>query len=159
LNEFSTCRSELKKLAKILVGSNPDLFPSCEDQADALQNKPAHEIRIIAARLDKKRTKSEKPLYDSEHVRTSVIACLGQFEYLNCPPTITVSPNDTLHNVHLILRQGDLLANPILESLCKSFYEEEKWQRSLLLHTDGEDNEWMSSVPITMVALAATAVS
>lgn len=58
----------------------------------------------------------------------------------------------------LIIWQGDLLASPILEALCKSFYEEEKWQRSLLLHMNS-DNEWMSSVPIKMVALAATAVS
>ena len=58
-----------------------------------------------------------------------------------------------------MIQQGDLLANPILEALCKSFYEEEKWQRSLLLHTDEADDEWMTSVPITMVALAATAVS
>ena len=58
-----------------------------------------------------------------------------------------------------MIQQGDLLANPILEALCKSLYEEEKWQRSLLLHTDEADDEWMTSVPIMMVALAATAVS
>ena len=58
-----------------------------------------------------------------------------------------------------MIQQGDLLANPILEALCKSFYQEEKWQRSLLLHTDEADDKWMTSVPITMVALAATAVS
>lgn len=54
--------------------------------------------------------------------------------------------------------QGDLLANPILEKLCQSFYEEEKWQRSLLLQVDGDD-EWVSSVTVVMVAFAATAVS
>jgi len=54
--------------------------------------------------------------------------------------------------------QGDLLANPILEKLCQSFYEEEKWQRSLILEVDG-DNEWTSSVTVVMVAFAATAVS
>ena len=58
-----------------------------------------------------------------------------------------------------MIQQGDLLANPILEALCKSFYEEETWQRSLLLHTDEADDEWMTSVPITMVALAAMAIS
>lgn len=60
----------------------------------------------------------------------------------------------------LIVEQGDLLAHPILEALCKSFYEEVKWQKSLLLNMKSdEDNEWISSVPITMVAFAATAVS
>jgi hypothetical protein len=67
------------------------------------------------------------------------------------PSLITCNP--------LIVQQGDLLAHPILETLCKSFYEEVKWQRSLLLHMDDNDNEWISSVPITMVAFAATAVS
>jgi len=54
--------------------------------------------------------------------------------------------------------QGDLLANPILENLCQSFYEEEKWQRSLMLNT-GEDNEWTTTVTFTMVVFAATSVS
>ena len=58
----------------------------------------------------------------------------------------------------LTIQQGDLLASPILERLCKSFYEEEKWQRSLMLHMN-EGSEWISSVPIQMVAFAATAVS
>ena len=62
----------------------------------------------------------------------------------------------TQHN--LIILQGDPLANPILAKLCQSFYEEEKWQQSLMLQVDG-DNEWVSSVPLVMVALAATAVS
>ena len=57
----------------------------------------------------------------------------------------------------LTYSQGDLLANPILEKLCQSFYEEEKWQRSLMLQVDGE-NEWMNSVTVVMVAFAATAV-
>jgi hypothetical protein len=62
------------------------------------------------------------------------------------------------HFPSLTIQQGELLANPILEQLCKSFYEEEKWQRSLTLHIDG-DSEWASSVTLTMVAFAATAVS
>ena len=53
--------------------------------------------------------------------------------------------------------QGDLLANPILEALCRSFYEEEKWQRALMVHINGDD-EWASSVTVTMVSLAATSV-
>lgn len=58
----------------------------------------------------------------------------------------------------LTIQQGDLLASPILETLCKSFYEEEKWQRSLMVDAEA-DGEWICSVPDTMVALAATAVS
>ena len=42
--------------------------------------------------------------------------------------------------------------------LRKSFYEEEKWQRSLMLHIDAE-NEWVYSVPVTMVTFTATAIS
>ena len=91
LNEFSTCRSELKKLAKILVGTDSELFPSREEEAQELQDKTASEIRIIAARLEKKRARSERFLYDPDHIRTSVAGCLAQFEYLNHPPTATVS--------------------------------------------------------------------
>ena len=54
--------------------------------------------------------------------------------------------------------QGDLLANPILEQLCQSFYEEDKWQRALLTHLNGDD-EWTTTVTITMAAFAATSVS
>lgn len=53
--------------------------------------------------------------------------------------------------------QGVLLANPILEALCQSFYEEEKWQRALMVNINGDD-EWISSLTITMVSLAATSV-
>lgn len=158
MNEFSTCRSELKKLARILVGSDPYLFPSREDHAQGLQDQPAPEIRVIAARLKRKGPKSENFFYDPDHVRTSVADYLPQFKYLNDPPTDTVSAGRCTID-HLILSQGDFLAHPILETLCKSFYEEDKWKRSLLLHTDDTDNEWMSSVPTIMIALAATAVS
>jgi hypothetical protein len=54
--------------------------------------------------------------------------------------------------------QGDLLANSILKKLCQSFYEEDKWQRSLMLNT-GKDDEWTTTVTFTMVTLAATSVS
>lgn len=91
LNEFSTCRSEVKKLARILVGSDPELFPLCADQAQDLQDKSATEIRGIAARLEKKRDKSKQHFHDPDHVRTSITGRLAQFEYLNDPPTITVS--------------------------------------------------------------------
>ena len=139
------------------MGSDPELFPLREDQAQDLQNKSATEIRAIAARWEKKRGKSDK-LHDPDHVRVSITGRLTQFEYLNDPPTTTVSVSPLIMR-GLTVWQGDLLANSILEAICKSFYEEEKWQRSLLLHTDDESNEWMSSVTTTMAALAATAVS
>jgi hypothetical protein len=51
-------------------------------------------------------------------------------EYLVYPACKEVN-NSTMCN--LMGPQGDLLANPIFESLCQSLYEEEKWQRLLLL--------------------------
>lgn len=54
--------------------------------------------------------------------------------------------------------QGTLFANPILEKLCKSFYEEEKWQRSLE-YLIGENQKWAASVTPLMVSFAAAAVS
>ena len=42
--------------------------------------------------------------------------------------------------------------------LCKSFYEEDKWQRSLE-YLIGENEDWSSAVTYTMVSLAGTAVS
>jgi hypothetical protein len=57
-----------------------------------------------------------------------------------------------------MVSQGDLLANPILEKLCQSFYEEDKWQRALATHINGDD-EWINSVTVTMAAFAATSVS
>ena len=58
----------------------------------------------------------------------------------------------------LTVPQGELLANPILQQLCLSFYEEEKWQRALMVHLTTDD-EWTTTVTTTMVALAATTVS
>ena len=85
---MSTCQSELKKLAKILVGSDPDLFPSREDHTRAFQDQPIPEIRIIAARLEKThaKAKSEKLFHDSDHVCNSVYPRLAQFAFLNDPP-------------------------------------------------------------------------
>ena len=57
----------------------------------------------------------------------------------------------------LITSQGDLLANPIFEKLCQNFYEEEKWQRALMVNIGG-DNEWTTSVTVTMATFAATGV-
>ena len=119
----------------------------------------AAEIRVAATKFEKKSCPKTGQLhYDPDQVRTLVVDRLEQFAFLNNPPTTAVSVSWIFSHIKLTIRQGDLLANPILEQLCKSFYEEEKWQRSLLLHIDG-DNEWASSVTITMVAFAATAVS
>lgn len=57
----------------------------------------------------------------------------------------------------LTVLQGELLASPILEALCRSFYEERKWQRALMVHINGDD-EWIASVTVTMVSFAATSV-
>ena len=90
---MSTCQSELKKLAKILVGSDPKLLPPREDHARAFQDQPVPEIRIIAARLEKARAKakSENIFHDPDHIRNLVIPRLAQFSFLNDPPTVAVS--------------------------------------------------------------------
>ncbi|KAF9783130.1 hypothetical protein BJ322DRAFT_1110024 [Thelephora terrestris] len=138
LNEIATCRGELKKLAKILVKSDPELFPP-ENNEGPPWDKTTSEIRTIAARLARQPA-NVQPLYDSNHVRTLVARRLTDLVFLNNPPTAA----------------GDPLANPILKKLCQSFYEEEKWQRSLELQVNG-DNEWMSTVTVVMVAFASTA--
>ena len=90
---MSTCRSELKKFVKVLVGSDPSLFPSLEDHARAFKDQPTSEIWIIAARLEKTqvKAKSEKVFHDPNHVHNSVIPHLTQFAFLNDPPMATVS--------------------------------------------------------------------
>ncbi|KAF9781496.1 hypothetical protein BJ322DRAFT_1022910 [Thelephora terrestris] len=138
LNEIATCRGELKKLAKILIKSDPELFPP-ENNEGPPWDKTTSEIRTIAARLAKQPA-NVQPLYDSNHVRTLVARRLTDLVFLNNPPTAA----------------GDHLANPILKKLCQSFYEEEKWQRSLELQVN-RDNEWMSTVTVVMVAFASTA--
>lgn len=155
LNEVSTCRSELKKLTKILVGSDSDLFPSPENDKQCFQSKATPEIRVIAARSAKRPTLSH-PLYDPDHVQTSVASRLINFSFLNAVTVSFKSSSTITHDLTTL--QGDLLAHPILEKLCQSFYEEEKWQRSLMLQLNG-DSEWMSSVTVVMVAFAAMAVS
>ena len=93
MNELSTCRPELKKLAKILVGSDLNIFPLCKDHAQAFQDQPALEIHIIATRLEKAqaKAKSNTLFHNPDHVRNSVFARLAQFAYLNDPPTVTMS--------------------------------------------------------------------
>jgi hypothetical protein len=59
---------------------------------------------------------------------------------------------------NLTVPQGKLLTNPILEQLCLSFYEEEKWQWVLMVHFR-TDNEWTTTVTTTMVAFATTTMS
>ena len=148
----------MKKLVKILVGSDPELFPIPENIGEPFKDQTAPEIRAIAAKSSRKTTKSH-PFWDPDHVHTSVTDRLVDFAFLNDPPTSTVCVQyllDFFHN--LMVLQGDPLANPILEALCRSFYEEEKWQRALMIHT-GRDNEWISSVMVTMASLAATSVS
>ena len=90
---MSTCRSKLKKLAKILVGFNPSLFPSLEDHPQAFKDQPTSKIQIIAKRLEKTqvKAKSDKVFHDPNHIHNSVIPCLTQFAFLNNPPTATVS--------------------------------------------------------------------
>jgi hypothetical protein len=57
----------------------------------------------------------------------------------------------------LIDQQGSLLANPIFGALCRSFYEEDRWQKALTVEIEG-NGEWADSVTVTMASLAATAV-
>lgn len=90
LNEISTCRSELKKLARILVGSDPELFPLPEDSKQPFEDKAAPEIRGIAAKSAKRSTQS-RTFHDPGHVHTSVTACLIDFAFLNDPPIATAS--------------------------------------------------------------------
>ena len=88
-----TCQSKLKKLAKILVGSNPEFFPSCEDHTQAFQDQPVPEIWIIAARLEKARVKakSENIFHDPDHICNLIIPHFTQFAFLNNPPMVAVS--------------------------------------------------------------------
>lgn len=80
----------MKKLAKILVGSDPELFLSPENIKQPFKDRVAPEIRVIATRSSKKSARSH-PFYDPDHVRTSVIDRLTDYAFLNDPPTTTVS--------------------------------------------------------------------
>jgi hypothetical protein len=99
------------------------------------------------------------PLFNPDHIHTLATHCLDHFAFLNDPPKANVS-YQSLTDIacHLRVSLGNLLAHPILESLCQSFYKQEKWQWLLMLQVNG-DNEWMSTVPLRIIALAATAVS
>ena len=93
MTDIATSRGELKKLAKILVGADPTLFPLSEDHKSFI-DRSAPEIRMLAARMEKKKKKvaaGSQPLYDSNHVCASVASRLVKFTYLNDPPTADVS--------------------------------------------------------------------
>ena len=153
LNEITTCRSELKKTAQALVRVDPELFPSPENVNRSLVDLTASEIRAAAT---KKSTKSQ-PNWDWGHVSTTVSSRLDNFSFLNDPPTPTVCAPMRDIAAHLTVLQGEPLASPTLAVLCRSFYEEEKWQRALTIHLNN-NSEWASSVTVTMVSLAATTV-
>lgn len=84
LDEMSTSQSDLKKLAKILVAADPEIFSSPENTFELNQTAP--EIRTIGGRAKKSSTTS-KP----SDVRASVATHLSRFAFLNDPPTATVS--------------------------------------------------------------------
>ena len=152
MNEISTSRSELKKLAQILVASDPSIFPPSERQQLILSARSAPEIR----RMD-----SRAPRFvsnDPEHVHTIITSQLANFGFMNDPPTATVSGTSSSRDSRPDHPQGTFFASPVLEKLCKSFYEEDKWQRSLEYLID-ENEEWSYSVTPKMVSFAATAVS
>jgi hypothetical protein len=94
MTEMSTSRSEMKKLAKSLVGADPEIFPPREGQEPLeLLDEPIADIRTITSRKERRKSKSkpEQPLHDPEHVRDAVTCRLVQFAYLNDPPTVDVS--------------------------------------------------------------------
>jgi hypothetical protein len=86
---MSTCRSELKKLARILVGADAELFPSPENIDGRFKNQTAPEIRVAASKSSKKPTHLH-PFHDPDHVRALVTGRLVDFAFLNDPPTATV---------------------------------------------------------------------
>lgn len=98
MTDISTSRGELKKLARVLVISDPDLFPLSKDQhALLVQDFTAPEIRASATRMEKKQAKSrsERPRHDPAHVRTLINERLAQFAFLNDPPISSVSVGHT----------------------------------------------------------------
>ena len=68
---FCDSRRELKKLAKILVGADPELLPTPENIGEPFKDQTASKIRGIAAKSSRKTTKSH-PFWDPDHVHTSV---------------------------------------------------------------------------------------
>lgn len=89
LNKISTYWGNLKKLARVLVGLDPELFPSPENISQPFKSQTAPEICGTAARLSRKPVKSS-PFWDLDHVCTLVADCLAGFAFLNDPPTATV---------------------------------------------------------------------
>jgi hypothetical protein len=112
------------------------------------------EIRAAAA---KKSTKSQSN-WNRDHISTTVNNRLNNLSVLNDPPTATVCARTCNVVTFSTVLQGEALANPALAILCQSFYQEEKWQRALAIHLNGDMNEWVTSVTVTMVSLAATSV-
>jgi hypothetical protein len=98
LNEISTCRGELKKLARILVGSDPDLFPSPENIAEPFKNQTAPEIRLTVARSSKKPAHRSHQVHNPDHIRALVADHLADFAFLNNPPTTAVSIRMCVYN-------------------------------------------------------------
>ena len=84
LNELSTCRSDVKKLAKILVASDSELFPASANES--FDNKTTIEIRAAAAKALKKSGQSHSP-HDPSRIRTLIEERLTNFSFLNDPPT------------------------------------------------------------------------
>ena len=74
----------------ILVGTNPELFPSPENSGQPYLDKTAPEIRLTGAKLLRKSARSNE-FYNPDHVRTSVTDSLIDFAFLNNPPTVTAS--------------------------------------------------------------------
>jgi len=89
LGEISTCRGELKKLARVLVGSDPELFPSPENIDQPFKDQTAPRICVVAAKSSKKPIKSH-PFWDPSHVRILVANHLVDFSFLNDPPMAAV---------------------------------------------------------------------
>lgn len=131
------------------------MFPSPENTKKPFENLTAPEIRA-AAKSSKKPTKAHQ-FWDPAHIHTSVEDRLAGFSFLNDPLTATVRGFKTNVITHSMVSQGEPLTNPTFDALCQSFYEDEKWQRALAISPEG-DTEWVDSVTITMVSLAATSV-
>lgn len=114
----------------------------------------ASEIRAVAKKRSAKKTQQN---WDRNHVSTTISNRLDDLSFLNDPPTAAVCAH--MYNVitRLTVLQGEPVASPALAILCRSFYEEEKWQRALTIHLNN-NSEWASSVTVTMVSLAATTV-
>ena len=88
---MSTSQSDLKKLAKILVATDPGIFPLLENPFKS--NHTAPEICAIARRMKK----SPKTTVNNINICASVTVCLTCFAFLNNLQTATAS--DHLFNI------------------------------------------------------------